>query len=172
MQYLVMQQVVQQRMGHGIGSRRQEHGSALNTVRRLYGDTADEDRQRQSTLIDTLDQQLLAALPGGHQHKQRETRDHRECTALNDFRHVGGEVQTIDQHEAEQYRNREDWWPLPQQQHHRRHQDGGHQHGTGDRNPVGCRQSARGPEADDQQHHTHHQRPVHCTNVDLPLLVA
>ena len=139
---------------------------------RLNTDTADEQLQRQRTFVDTLDQNLLAALPGTHQQEQHTTRQHREGTALDDFRHVGSEEQPVDEQEAHQDRHRQHRRPFPQQQHDGRHQNSGHQHGAGHRHTVGRRQGAGRLETDHQQHHADHQRPVHRPNVDLPLLVA
>ncbi|MNS73160.1 hypothetical protein D3C72_1065920 [compost metagenome] len=171
-QHLVMQHVVQQRMGYRIGARREEHRRAFDPVRRLNADTADEQLQRQRAFVDTLHQDLLAALPGAHQQEQHSAGQDREGSTLDDLRHVGGKEQPIHKQETQQDRHRQHRWPLPQQQHHRRDQERGHQHGTGHRHAVGRRQGAGRPEADHQQHHANHQRPVHRTDVDLPLLVA
>jgi len=167
-----MQHVVQQRMRHRICTRRQEHRRAFNPMRRLHADAADEHRQWQPALVNALDQDLLAALPGTHQQVQHQACEYRECAALNDLRYVGGEVQAIDQQETDHQRHRQHRRPLPQQQHHRGHQDGGHQHGPSHCHAVGRGQCAGRLEADHQQHHADHQCPVNCADVDLPLLVA
>jgi len=131
-------------MGHGVGPRSEEHCRTLNAMGRLYADAADEDRQRQATLVETADEQLLAALPGGHQHKQHDPRQYREGAALEDLRRVGCEEQAIHQQAAEQQRHGQHRWPFPQQQHHRRHQDGGHQHGARHSYAVGRGQGTGG----------------------------
>ncbi|MNM68314.1 hypothetical protein D3C81_798720 [compost metagenome] len=172
MQHLVVQQVVQQRMRHGVGTGGEEHRCALHPMRRLRADAADEQRQRQGRFIQALDNDLASALPGGHEDEQRNTGDHRERPALEDLRRVGGKVQAVDQQETQQQRHCQPAWGLPQQQHHCRREQCSDQHGARHRHPVSRRQGTGGFEADHQQHHTDHQRPVHRADVDLPLFLA
>lgn len=51
LQHLVMQQVVQDCKGNGIGPGRQENRGTLNPMRGLRTNAADEQRQRQCDLI-------------------------------------------------------------------------------------------------------------------------
>ncbi|MNI52522.1 hypothetical protein D3C73_1073140 [compost metagenome] len=171
-QHLVVQQVMQQRVGHGVRAGREEHGGALDAVRWLHTDAGDEDRQGQPALVHTLHEQLLAALPGGHQHEQGDTGHHREGAALDDFWHVGGEVQAVHQQETEQQRDRQQRWPLPQQEDHGGYQDSGHQHGPGHRYAISRGQGAGRLKAEHQQDDADHQRPVHRADVDLALFGA
>ena len=103
MQHLVVQQVMQQGMGHGVRAGGKEHRGTLDPVRWLHADAADEDRQWQAAFVQAVHQQLLAALPGGHQDEQHDPRQYREGTALDDLRHVGGEEQPIHQEETQQH---------------------------------------------------------------------
>ncbi|MNZ20515.1 hypothetical protein D3C78_375700 [compost metagenome] len=100
-----MQQVVQQRMGHGVRPGGQEQRGALDPVWRLRADAVDEQWQRQRGFVQALHHYLLAALPGRHQGEQQGPGNHRESAALEDLRHVGGEEQAVDEEEAQQHRN-------------------------------------------------------------------
>ncbi|MNH14697.1 hypothetical protein D3C79_742940 [compost metagenome] len=171
-QHLVMQHVVQQSMGDGVWSRSQKNRRAFDPVRWLHTDAGNKQWQRQATFIEALYQDLLAALPGGHQHKQGNPRQYRKGAALHHFRDVCSKEQTIDKQKAQQHGHRQYRWPLPQQQHHRGHQQRGHQHCPGHGYPIGRGQCPGRLEAQHQQDHANHQRPVHRPNIDLALLVA
>jgi hypothetical protein len=107
---------------------------------------------------------LLAALPGGHQHKQGNTGDHRERTALL-FGTLAAKYNRPPQ-ETDQHRHRENR-PFPQQQ---------HRPDTrmvvisivpvtatayAEAKAPGIQSRVRAALAD-------HQRPVHRADVDLP----
>ncbi|MNJ33483.1 hypothetical protein D3C77_281690 [compost metagenome] len=159
-------------MRHGIRSRRQEYRRAFDPVRWLHANTANEQWQWQAAFIQTLDEDLFATLPCGHQHEQRNPRQHRKRSALHHLGYVGGKEQAVDKQKTEQYRYRQHRRPFPQQQHDRGHQQGSHQHGPGHRHAVGGSQRIGRLEAKHQQDHPDHQRPVHRADVDLPLFVA
>ncbi|MNY30212.1 hypothetical protein D3C86_1643060 [compost metagenome] len=95
-QHLVVQQVLQQGVRYGIRTCGEEHRRALDPVRGLAADAVDEQWQRQAVLIQTLEQHLLAASPGGHQHEQDHGDQQREDASLENLRHVGGEEQQVD----------------------------------------------------------------------------
>ena len=159
-------------MGHRPRPGREKHRRTLYPMRWLRPNAVDKQRQAQGRFIQALDQNLSPAFPGGHQREQHNPRQHRESPALKNFRHVSGEEQRIDQQKTQQHRDRQQLGKLPQQEHHRRHQQGGNQHGARHRHAIGRGQRAGRLEAQNQQHHADHQGPVHRADINLPLLMV
>ncbi len=95
-----------------------------------------------------------------------------KCAALDHLGQVGGEEQAVHREHHAEERDAQPQRPFPQAPDHHAHQQGGDQHGSGHRHAVGSRQRRRGLEAEHQQDHADHQRPIHPADVDLPLLVA
>ena len=167
MQYLVVLEVVQQRVRHAVQGAGQEHRGALHPRRRVGFQVFDEAVQRQRLVAQAGEQQLAALLPGAHQREDHHAQHQRQPAAVGHFVDVGAKEAQIygGEHQGNAQRQRQG--PAPVDPGHHEEQASGDQHGAGDGDAVGGGQAGRGFEGQHHHHHRDQQSPVDEGHVDL-----
>ena len=167
-QHLVVLEVVQQRVGHGAGLSRQEHGSAVHPCWWADEDCVDETVEVQRVCAQLFIEQAPALFPGHHEREDGTSYDQREPAAIKQLEQVGAPKRQVHQKEKARGTDAEEQWVFPAVPNDVKGQDSGNQHVGRDRNAVGCRQVAGRAEHHHRQHDGHKQAPVHKRHVDLP----
>ena len=169
-QHLVVLEVVQERGGRGLGIARQEHGRALDPVRRALLQHADELDERHVGLARLREQDRGALHPGPHQEDQGARHRHRHVAADEQLRHVGAEEGEIDDEEGQHHREREAEGPAPTLPDHDDGQDRVDRHRAEDRDAIGVGEVARRAEDEHEHDHADEQQAVDARQVDLALV--
>ena len=167
-QHLVVLEVVQQRLRHGVGvgdgvDRRARRAPHVLVV----GERGDERQQLRVVVADVLDQQLAAAPPRGHDGEDGAAEDEREPAALEELQRARRHQHRVDDEEEPGRRQRQRQRIAPAVAHDEEGEQRGdeHRHGHGD--AVRRRKRRRVAEAEHRQQHGEHHEPVDERDVDL-----
>ena len=166
-QHLVVVEVVQQRVGRGVGRGGEEHRRSGHALRRLDEQRLEEGLERHRGASHPREEMLAAAPPGGHHRKDRRPDDQREPAAVGDLQQGRREECQIDDEEEAGREHAQPQRVAPQVAHDEEGEQRVDQHRRRDRDAIGAGEARGGAEAHHRRHHRRAQHPVHARDVDL-----
>ena len=131
------------------------------------GGGLDEHLDRQAGLVEAIDHQPATRRPAGQQGEGDRPDEQWEPAPGKELGQVRGEEQTVDDQEQPDLDRDQPQRPLPHLIfEHAKHQRGD-EHRAGHRDAIGCGEVGAFTEAEHEQDHEQHQRPVDQGHIDL-----
>ena len=167
MQYLVVLEVVQQRLRHG---KRIGHGvdrGARAAIEAAGVKIFDEGLQLQPVAMDAFEQQLPTPRPGAHAGVQHGAQYQWEPAAIKQFDRAACHEQQVNSQEEHGGQQRDRQGHLPGVAHYKESEDGRDRHGQRHCDPVGRGQGRGAAKMQHRGNHRQQQQPVDRGDVDL-----